>query len=179
MQSWLTHIKTWITILGSPHHIVNKIIPLRCVLRADFARFPPSGAFADITNASVGDSPKNRNSIGVSTPTLLTTSTPFADITNANAGDSRIDHGSDRCTSSNVPQKENMQSINAKCKRCKRKRARERYASMSPKKKEARKMKACVYKQQKEEYPENEHVQSFVIPHCLPFNETGTLMQIY
>jgi hypothetical protein len=34
-----------------------------------------------------------------------------------------------------------------------RKRARERYASMSPKKKEARKMKACVYKQQKEEYP--------------------------
>ena len=54
-----------------------------------------------------------------------------------------------------------------------RKRARERYASMSPKKKEARKMKACVYKQQKEEYPENEHVQSFVIPHCLPFNETA------
>ena len=123
--------------------------PLRCVLRADFARFPPSGAFADITNASVGDSPKNRNSNGVSTPTLLTTSseffyrlhmwlifsplrcdlhtdfaifppsTPFADITNANAGDSQINHGSDRCTSSNVPQKENMQSINAKCKRCK------------------------------------------------------------
>jgi hypothetical protein len=32
-----------------------------------------------------------------------------------------------------------------------RKRARERYASMSPKKKEARKMKARVYKQLKED----------------------------
>uniref|UniRef100_A0A0D3G8C5 Uncharacterized protein n=2 Tax=Oryza TaxID=4527 RepID=A0A0D3G8C5_9ORYZ len=121
-------------------------------------RFPPSGAFADITNASVGDSPKNRNSIGVSTPTLLTTSTPFADITNANAGDSRIDHGSDRCTSSNVPQKENMQRSVLE-RELRRKRARERYASMSPKKKEARKMKACVYKQQKEEYPaDNENL---------------------
>uniref|UniRef100_A0A0E0HFC1 Uncharacterized protein n=1 Tax=Oryza nivara TaxID=4536 RepID=A0A0E0HFC1_ORYNI len=121
--------------------------PLRCVLRADFARFPPSGAFADITNASVGDSPKNRNSIGVSTPTLLTTSR-----------DSQINHGSDRCTSSNVPQKENMQRSVLE-RELRRKRARERYASMSPKKNEARKMKACVYKQQKEEYPaDNENL---------------------
>ncbi|XP_052151611.1 uncharacterized protein LOC127769972 isoform X3 [Oryza glaberrima] len=112
--------------------------------------------FADINNASAGDSPKKRNNIGVFTPTSLTKSTPFADITNASAGESRINNGSDRCTSSNVPQKENMQNLQedgAKLSalELRRKRARERYASMSPKKKEARKMKARVYKQLKED----------------------------
>jgi hypothetical protein len=103
--------------------------------------------FADINNASAGDSPKKRNNIGVFTPTSLTKSTPFADITNTSAGESRIN---------NVPQKENMQKLQedgAKLSalELRRKRARERYASMSPKKKEARKMKARVYKQLKED----------------------------
>uniref|UniRef100_A0A0E0L1L9 Uncharacterized protein n=1 Tax=Oryza punctata TaxID=4537 RepID=A0A0E0L1L9_ORYPU len=53
-------------------------------------------------------------------------------------------------------QKENMQNLqedgaNLSVLELRRKRARERYASMSPKKKEARKMKAHVYKKKKEE----------------------------
>uniref|UniRef100_I1NVW2 Uncharacterized protein n=1 Tax=Oryza glaberrima TaxID=4538 RepID=I1NVW2_ORYGL len=77
--------------------------------------------FADINNASAGDSPKKRNNIGVFTPTSLT--------------------------------KSNLQEDGAKLSalELRRKRARERYASMSPKKKEARKMKARVYKQLKED----------------------------
>uniref|UniRef100_A0A0D9YRJ7 Uncharacterized protein n=1 Tax=Oryza glumipatula TaxID=40148 RepID=A0A0D9YRJ7_9ORYZ len=56
----------------------------------------------------------------------------------------------------NVPQKENMQKLQEDGAKLialelRRKRARERYASMSPKKKEARKMKARVYKQLKED----------------------------
>uniref|UniRef100_A0A0D9YRJ6 Uncharacterized protein n=1 Tax=Oryza glumipatula TaxID=40148 RepID=A0A0D9YRJ6_9ORYZ len=77
--------------------------------------------FADINNVSAGDSPKKRNNIGVFTPTSLT--------------------------------KSKLQEDGAKliALELRRKRARERYASMSPKKKEARKMKARVYKQLKED----------------------------
>uniref|UniRef100_A0A0E0NE33 Uncharacterized protein n=1 Tax=Oryza rufipogon TaxID=4529 RepID=A0A0E0NE33_ORYRU len=77
--------------------------------------------FADINNASAGDSPKKRNNIGVFTPTSLTKSKLQEDGAKLSALELR------------------------------RKRARERYASMSPKKKEARKMKARVYKQLKED----------------------------
>uniref|UniRef100_A0A0E0NE34 Uncharacterized protein n=1 Tax=Oryza rufipogon TaxID=4529 RepID=A0A0E0NE34_ORYRU len=132
--------------------------------------------FADINNASAGDSPKKRNNIGVFTPTSLTKSTPFADITNTSAGESRIN---------NVPQKENMQKLQedgAKLSalELRRKRARERYASMSPKKKEARKMKARVYKQLKEDeysgltqtttnYVKGSDQQHMITPRRLPF----------
>uniref|UniRef100_A0A0E0MXC1 Uncharacterized protein n=1 Tax=Oryza rufipogon TaxID=4529 RepID=A0A0E0MXC1_ORYRU len=50
-----------------------------------------------------------------------------------------------------------------------RKRARERYASMSPKKKEARKMKARVYKQLKEDEYSGSDQQHMITPRRLPF----------
>uniref|UniRef100_A0A0D3F4K6 Uncharacterized protein n=1 Tax=Oryza barthii TaxID=65489 RepID=A0A0D3F4K6_9ORYZ len=106
--------------------------------------------FADINNASAGDSPKKRNNIGVFTPTSLTKSKLQEDGAKLNALELR------------------------------RKRARERYASMSPKKKEARKMKARVYKQLKEDeysgltqtttnYVKGSDQQHMITPRRLPF----------